>query len=573
MFMHLARRLVVVPLVLWSLSIDAGDEVYQLGEDSKRQEGVPRGEVTEHSHRSEVFPGTIRRYWVYVPAQYDGSSAAAVMVFQDGHAYVSEEGQFRVPVVFDNLIARGDLPVTIGIFIDPGHRKDALPEKSGWRPRPENRSFEYDTLSDQYARFLLEEILPAVAKDHRLSEDPEERAICGISSGGICAWTVAWQRPDAFRKVLSHVGSFTNIRGGHVYPALIRKTEPKPIRVFLQDGSGDLDNAHGNWYLSNLQMDAALKYAGYDYRGVFGEGGHNGIHGGAILPESLRWLWRDKAPNATRSVLAEGAEVRLLDDSSKFTEGPACDGEGNVYFTDQPNDRILRWSTEGELSEWMKPCGRSNGLYFDAKGNLLACADERNELWSIAPDKTVTKLVEKADGKLLNGPNDLWIGPDGGLWFSDPHYKRPYWDRGPQEQEGEYVWYLSPDRKFLRVAAKDFVRPNGIVGTPDGKTLYVADIGDKKTYRFDIGEGGALENRELFVEMGSDGMTLDAEGNLYLTGKGVHVFNQDGARRDHIEIDEGWTANVCFGGRDRRTLFITAMDSLYAVDTRVEGVR
>ena len=271
----------------------AADDVYQLGEESMRHDDVPRGTVTEHQWKSNVFPGTLRRYWVYVPVQHDSSVASPVMVFQDGHTYVDEEGQFRVPVVLDNLIHKGDLPSMIAIFIDPGHKKDKLPEKPGWQPRPENRSFEYDSLSDLYSRFLLDEILPEVGKSLKLTDDPDRRAICGISSGGICAWTVAWQRPDAFRKVLSHVGSFTNIRGGHAYPAMIRKTEAKPIRVFLQDGSGDLDNAHGSWPLANQQMAAALKYAKYDYKFVYGEGGHNGIHGGAILPESLRWLWRD----------------------------------------------------------------------------------------------------------------------------------------------------------------------------------------------------------------------------------------------------------------------------------------
>ncbi len=213
----------------------AGDEVYQLGPDSKRQGGVPEGAVTEHVWKSQIFPGTVRRYWLYVPKQYDPATPTAVMVFQDGHAYVDPNGQFRAPIVLDNLIHRREIPVMAAIFIDPGHKKETLPEKPGWRPQPENRSFEYDTLSDQYARFLLEEILPEVGKTVRLTDNPERRAICGISSGGICAWTVAWERPDAFRKVLSHVGSFTNIRGGHVYPALIRKTERKPIRVFLQD--------------------------------------------------------------------------------------------------------------------------------------------------------------------------------------------------------------------------------------------------------------------------------------------------------------------------------------------------
>lgn len=254
--------------------------------------GVPKGTVTHHVwDRSTIYPGTERDYWVYVPAQYDPSEPASVMVFQDGHAYVNEDRAFRVPVVFDNLIHQGAMPVTIGIFINPGV---IPPAKEGGEAR-RNRSFEYDTLSDQYARFLLDEILPEVGKKYALTQDAGRRAICGISSGGICALTVAWQRPDAFRKVLSHVGSFTNIRGGHVYPALIRKTERKPIRIFLQDGENDLDNLHGSWPLANQQMAAALKFAKYDYRFEFGDGGHNGKHGGAILPDSLRWLWREDA--------------------------------------------------------------------------------------------------------------------------------------------------------------------------------------------------------------------------------------------------------------------------------------
>jgi len=262
---------------------------YELGPDSQRQEGVPVGTVTQHRWtNSNVFPGTERDYWVYVPQQYDAAKPACVMVFQDGGNYVNETGQFRTTIVLDNLIHQKAIPVTIGIFINPGVEpaKDA-----GGKPR-RNRSFEYDSLSDLYARFLLEEILPAVGKDYNLTTDPECRAIGGISSGGICAWTVAWERPDAFRKVLSHVGSFTNIRGGHVYPALIRKTDPKPIRIFLQEGENDLDNMHGNWPLANLQMEAALKFSKYDYKFVMGTEGHNGKHGGAILPESLKWLWR-----------------------------------------------------------------------------------------------------------------------------------------------------------------------------------------------------------------------------------------------------------------------------------------
>lgn len=272
-------------------SAQAERESYPKHPDSQVKSDVPSGKVLEYFWESRIFEGTKRYYSVYVPAQYDGSQPAAVMVFQDGHAYLEPKGHFKATTVLDNLIHGGEIPVIIGIFIDPGHHGE-LPKKRGWIPTPSNRSFEYDTLSDQYARFLSEEILPEVGKQFVLTEDPEQRAIVGMSSGGICAWTVAWERPDLFRKVISHIGSFVNIRGGHQYPSMIRKSEPKPIRVFLQDGSRDLDNQHGNWPLGNQQMAKALEYRGYDFQFVYGDGEHNGKHGGAILPDTLRWIWR-----------------------------------------------------------------------------------------------------------------------------------------------------------------------------------------------------------------------------------------------------------------------------------------
>jgi enterochelin esterase-like enzyme len=265
---------------------------YQLGPDSMRQDGVPQGKVTEHDwNTSKVYPGTERKYWVYVPSQYDGSKPACVMVFQDGQGMVSDTGSYRVPIVFDNLIHKKEMPVTIAILINPGVIPPSAP---GGMPR-RNRSNEYDRVSDDYSKFLIDEILPEVSKSYKLTDDPECRAICGNSSGGICAFTVAWHRPDVFRKVVSHIGSFTNIQGGYVYPSLIRKTEKKPLRVFLQDGSGDLDNMFGNWPLANQEMAAALAYSKYDYKFVYGDGAHNGKHGGSIFPDTMRWLWRDYA--------------------------------------------------------------------------------------------------------------------------------------------------------------------------------------------------------------------------------------------------------------------------------------
>ena len=287
---------IAFPLAL--LSPAAAFDDYTYGPDSSRRQGVPEGKVTQFRWaKSKVYEGTERDCWLYVPAQYDGKTPACVMVFQDGGSYVSEKGQFRVPVVFDNLIHKKEMPITVGVFINPGKFPSPGRPENLWRS---NRSFEYDTPSTQYVEFLEKEILPEISKNVKIRGDAAGRAICGISSGGICAFTAAWERPDLFSKVLSHVGSFTNIRGGDVYPGLIRKTERKPIRVFLQDGCNDLDNLHGSWPLANQSMAAALRFMDYDYKFVFGDGPHGGKHGGVILPDSLRWLWRNTPPPPSR---------------------------------------------------------------------------------------------------------------------------------------------------------------------------------------------------------------------------------------------------------------------------------
>jgi enterochelin esterase family protein len=263
-------------------------EPYILGAESMEQESIPRGEVTQYHWVSErIYPGTERDYWLYVPQQYDGTRPACLMVFQDARLYLSPK--VNIPVAFDNLIHQRDMPVTIGLFVDPGDKGPGNPAYGG----TDNRSFEYDSMDDQYARFLIEELLSEVEQRYKLVSDPEGRAICGISSGGICAFTAAWERPDVFRKVVSHCGSFANIRGGHHYPWMIRKSEAKPLRVFLQSGTNDLDVIFGNWPLANQEMAAALAYRDYDYQFVFGEGGHTLKHGAAIFPDTMRWLWRD----------------------------------------------------------------------------------------------------------------------------------------------------------------------------------------------------------------------------------------------------------------------------------------
>lgn len=279
------------------------------------------------------------------------------------------------------------------------------------------------------------------------------------------------------------------------------------------------------------------------------------------------------APAAEPDIVAPGAKLEVLAEGYIFTEGPAVDAEGNVFFTDQPNDRIVKYTAaDGTFVDWLKPARRCNGMRFDKDGNLFACADELNQLWSIAPDKKVTVLIKDVDGKLLNGPNDVWVRPDGNLFFTDPLYARPYWTRDKaMQQPGKYVYYFDVKTKKPVPAALDLKEPNGIMGTPDGKRLYVSDIGDRKTWSYTVNADGTLTDKTLFCELGSDGMALDAEGNLYLTGKGVTVFDKTGAKLMNIPVPEGWTGNVTFAGKDRQLLFITASRKVYGLKMRVKG--
>lgn len=278
-----------------------------------------------------------------------------------------------------------------------------------------------------------------------------------------------------------------------------------------------------------------------------------------------------QATDAASSVIAPGAKLEKLAGDFKFTEGPTCDKDGNVFFTDQPNDRIMKWSVDGKLSTFLQPSGRANGMFFAADGSLIACADEKNELWSIATNGTHTVLAQKFDGKLLNGPNDVWVHPGGAMYFTDPYYQRPWWEHKQPPQPSQQVYRLGADHKTVTKLTDDLTQPNGIIGTPDGKRLFVADIGAKKTYVYNIAADGSLTGKKLFCEMGSDGMTLDTEGNLYLTGKGVIVFDKNGKQLEHIAVPENWTANVSFGGKDHRTLFITASKGLYAIQMKFPG--
>ncbi|MFM8273885.1 MAG: SMP-30/gluconolactonase/LRE family protein [Gemmata sp.] len=437
----------------------------------------------------------------------------------------------------------------------------------------------------------------ARAKEWRV--DPKRVGMLGFSAGGhLTAWAAtnfdkrAYEEVDAADKescrpdfaVLIYPGGLVDKVEKEKLAAEIRVSKDTPPCFFAlaYNDNGPLDGS--------LKMLAALKKAGVTAEmHVYSGGGHGFGMRASEKPHTAwpkrceEWMRTEgflaaanaggAAPDALdASPVAPGARLEKLAGDFKFTEGPAPDAEGNVYFTDQPNDRILKWSTDGKLSTFMSPCGRSNGLAFDKAGNLWACADEKNELWKIDP-KTGAKTVVVKDfgGKLLNGPNDVWVRDDGSLFFTDPFYKRDYWKRGPSEQDKQGVYFVAADGKLSRADAGDIKQPNGIVGTPDGKALYVADIGANKTYVYDIGDTGELKNRKLFCEQGSDGMTIDELGNVYLTGRGVTVYDRAGKNIARIPVPEPWTANVCFGGKDMATLFVTAGTGFYGIRMRVKG--
>jgi gluconolactonase len=288
-------------------------------------------------------------------------------------------------------------------------------------------------------------------------------------------------------------------------------------------------------------------------------------------PQPVSVAYTSEADSA--NLIAPGAALQRVSDQFSFTEGPAVDKDGNVYFTDQPNNKIWHYSTDGKLSLFMDNAGRSNGMYFDKAGNLISCADANNELWSISPDKKVTVLMSGYQGKRLNGPNDVWVDANENCYFTDPFYKRDYWTHSGPEVDGQNLFFLPKGKKDPILVDGNYKRPNGIIGTPDGKTLYVADIGDSKTYKYQINGDGSLSNRQLFTNQGSDGMTLDEKGNVYLTGKGVMVYNPAGELIQTIPVPEGWTGNICFAGKDRKTLFITASKSVYTLNMQVAGAQ
>ncbi len=516
---------------------------------------------------------------IYVPAQYKPDQPAALMVFQDGERMRDVNGRWRVPVVFDNLIARRDMPPTIAVFINPGHDK-TKPRRNG---KHSNRGFEYDSLGDRYVRFLLEEILPEVRKRYSISDDPAMHAIGGSSSGAICAFTAAWERTDFFRKVYSSVGSFTNLRGGDVYPALVRKTEPKPIRVYMADTSGDVDNAFGSWPWANQQMASALKYMGYDVRFDWAEGyAHNADFGGSKFPEAMKWLWRKESHTPVIDTRGDlGGDLTLLNllipgeswepvaENLGFADALCSDNKGNLYFCDMKAPAVIRIDVaDGKKTEIAKES--VSGLKLSPDGSLLyACQGSKNRVISINIESGEVKTV--AEGVK---PNDLAVTRDGFILITETAAKQ--------------VTRIDPQTGDIKVVDTGITKPNGIALSNDGGTLAVSDYGGTQTWMFRVNAGGSLDAKMPTMPMRlpidpkgafsfnepppyvrvskGDGMAVDKLGRYYVTSElGVQIFDPTGRPCGILpKIDEDQPLTSCIlAGSDHSTLYVAHGKTIY----------
>jgi sugar lactone lactonase YvrE/enterochelin esterase-like enzyme len=549
--------------------------VWQPHPDAVERNDVPRGEVIAMPDwESSIYPGTTRSWSIYVPAGYRQGTPTALMVFQDGHSYRDPRGRFRVPIVFDNLIARGAMPPTIAVFINPGHDPARGKPANPWKVS--NRSFEYDSLGDRYARFLLEEILPEVEKRYTISPDPEMRAIAGASSGGICAFTVAWERPNAFRKVLSTIGSFTHLRGGNIYPSLIRKTEPKPLRVYLADTSGDLDNPYGNWPLANQLMASALQYMGYDLRFDWAEGyGHNADHGGALFPEALTWLWRQEKHQPTWDtsgdmkgdltllrLLVPGQSWEVVASDLGFADAPCADAEGNFFFSDMKAPAVYR--VDQERSSRVRLCEEAvSGLKFGPDGWLYGCQGAKSRVIAIDPASGRVREVATEVA-----PNDLAVNADGFIYITETKHQR--------------VTRIHPQTGEKTVVDTGILRPNGIALSPDGGTLAVSDSGGEHAWMFRVRGDGLLDAKLPVMALRlpidpqgefafhqpppyqtasrGDGMAVDKQGRYYITSAlGVQIFDPTGRECGLLtKPDPSQPLTSCtLAGPDHQYLYIT----------------
>lgn len=545
--MSLIRPLAILALLLSACAARA--------EDSSTV--IPKGDISSHTFdQSKIFPGTKRTYTVYVPKQYDPAKAACVYVGQDGVG-------FNAPAVFDQLIHEKAMPVTVGVFVTPGNASGRS-----------NRSFEYDSLSDDYVRFLSEELLPHVAKTHQLnlSTDGNDRAITGTSSGGICAFTAAWQRPDAFRRVFSNVGSFGAHRGGYVYSNLVRKTEPKPIRVFLQDGSRDLKFAYGDWFLANQEMEQALSFAGYEVAHSWDTGGHDTKSATKIFPEVMRWLWKDwpqpvkagaGSPNLQK-LLLPGEPWKPVAGQYREATSPAANAQGDVFFCDAPADKVHKVQADGTVSVFLENSEHAHGLAYGPDGLLYAAAGDR--LVTYNPDAKTAVVATDIQARGLS------VGSDGNIYATE---------QSSSEPEGNRLSLVTRAGE-KRVVDAELKRAASVTFTSNRRFLCVSDGSMHEVYSYRLQPDGSLVDKQRYYYLhhdtvdssGADGMCADQDGRLWVaTQMGVQVCEPSGQTWCIIPTPNGKVSGLCFGGPQFDTLYATCGDMVFQRKLKVHGMK
>ncbi|WP_435022230.1 SMP-30/gluconolactonase/LRE family protein [Tundrisphaera sp. TA3] len=531
---------------------------------------VPKGDVTKYTFEaSKIFPGTTRSYWIYVPKQYDPSKPACLYVNQDNV-------QFKAPEVFDALIAAKEMPVTIGVFVSPGVVKAIAPNALDRF----NRSYEYDGLGDAYARFLLDELLPEVerqkaldGREIHLSKDPNDRGIGGSSSGAIAAFTAAWERPDAFRRVFSSIGTYVGLRGGNEYPTLIRKVEPKPLRVFLQDGKNDLNIYGGDWWMANQEMERALTFAGYEVNHEWGDGGHDGKHATAIFADAQRWLWKDwprpiKAGAGSpvmSSILIPGEDWQLVGEGYGFTEGPTANAKGEVFFDDIPKNTSYKVDLDGKVSVFQPDSKKANGQAFGPDGTMYVIATATAQILAYDQSGQCKVFADNIKG------NDLVVLANGSIYATAPN---------PNAAPFSELVYFSPtgERKVVDTGLK---YANGVTVSPDQSLLYAADSRTHWVYSYQIQPDGTLKYKQKYDRLhvpdtaddsGADGIRCDREGRLYVaTRMGLQVCDQPGRVNAIIPTPTGSASNLCFGGKDFDTIYATAGTRVFRRKVKAQG--
>ena len=554
-----------------SLFAQAPTENYPIDSASVVHPGVPKGEVLKFTfNHSTIFPGTSREYWIYIPAQYHPDKPACVYVNQDGI-------QWNAPTVFDNLIHKKEMPVTIGVFVTPGR---VMPDSASTALPRFNRSFEYDGLGGAYAQFILKEILPEVEKQKttdgraiRLSKSGNDRAIGGSSSGAICAFTAAWEYPNEFSRVFSAIGTYTGLRGGDRYPTLIRKYEPKPIRIFLQDGANDLNNNFGDWWKANEMMERSFIFAGYEVNHVWGEGGHSGRHGTAIFPEAMRWLWKNwPSPVAKgnskntflKDILIPGEDWQLVGQGYQFTEGTIANAAGEVFFQDIPNAKTYKVGLDGKLVTINPDSKRASGSSIGADGKRYEVAGATKQIISYDKNEKATIVLDSFPG------NDLVVAANGNIYVTVPN---------GSTAPGK-IYLVKPNGEKL-VVDEGLKFPNGLTLSPDQSQLYVAESASHWVWIYKILPDGKLAYKQRYgwlhvadtdENAWPDGLKCDTAGRIYTTTRmGIQVLDQTGRVNAIIPVPSGQASNLCFGGAGFNTIYVSCGDKVYRRKLKVRG--